>query len=270
MSKKTKSPVWIVILVVAAILVVIAGTLIVKEKISGNVYPVVSFEIENYGTIKAELYPQYAPNTVSNIVALVESGYYNNKVIYGKDLICLYLGRDSEGNVINPTAGLIEEGISLGSNSDIEYTIPGEFVENGFKMNTLRHEKGVLSLIRNDYTQAVPSLIEESYNSGNAQIGIMMGDTSSNLNGVYAAFGKITEGLDILEKIYTKTELADPEVDEEGNVVPAAISKFKVFPVIKSATVETNGVDFGVPVYQEAFDYDSYMYDLINAQYGSN
>lgn len=270
MNKKLQFVIWIIVAIAAIALIGIYGVGFVRSKVEGTIHPIVTFEIENHGTVKAELYPEYAPNTVATIVTLVKNGFYENKVIYGKDQICLYVGRDTDGNVPLTKVSNLNTSVASGSDADKPVTIPGEFAENGFTKNTLRHEKGVLSLIRNDYTQSVSGLVEESYNSGVSQIGIMMGENTSNLNGVYAAFGKITEGLDILEKIYTKTELADPEVDEEGNVVPAAISKFKVFPVIKSATVETNGVDFGVPVYQEAFDYDSYMYDLINAQYGSN
>ena len=98
----------------------------------------------------------------------------------------------------------------------------------------------------------------------------MIGDDSSNLNGVYAAFGRVIEGLDILETIYDKNEIAEPEKNEDGTVQESPIEKFKFTPIIKSATVDTFGVEFGVPVYQEAFDYESYMYDLINTQYGQN
>ena len=78
-----------------------------------------------------------------------------------------------------------------------------------------------------------------------------------------------TEGLDILEKIYTEAKVKEPEVADDGTVQETAIDKFDTFPIIKSATVETYGIDFGIPVFQEAFDYESYMYDLIQTQYGS-
>ena len=129
----------------------------------------------------------------------------------------MYAGRDTEGNAINPKISLIDDSIEAGTDADYEYTIPGEFVVNGYEQNTLRHEKGVISLIRNDYTQYVASLSKESYNSGNAQIGIMMSDSATTLNGVYAAFGKITEGMDVLEKIYNEVEIKHPEATEDGN-----------------------------------------------------
>lgn len=270
MSKKIKFILWIVVAVVTVIAIAILGTRFIQSKTVDTVHPIVTFDIENYGKVKAELYPEYAPTTVTNIVALVKSGYYENKVIYGKDAICLYLGRDKDGNVADPTVNLIDPNVAADSEENFEYTIPGEFNANGYKDNTLRHEKGVLSLIRNDYTQSITGLYQESYNSGNSQIGVMIGDESSNLNGVYAAFGRVIEGLDILETIYDKNEIAEPEKNEDGTVQKSPIEKFKFTPIIKSATVDTFGVEFGVPVYQEAFDYESYMYDLINTQYGQN
>lgn len=232
------------------------------------IHPEVTFEIENVGTIKMELYQEYAPNTVANIVKLVEAGYYNNKVIYGKDELCLYVGRTQEGEAENPTVSLINSKVEAGSEADFEYSIEGEFTTNGFTQNTLRHEKGVVSLIRNNYGS---SLYEESYNSGNAQLGVMMSDNASNLNGAYAAFGKITEGLDLLENIYNTQELI-VEVDEEtGEVVESTggIEEFSNKLVITSATVDTHGVEFEIPEVIEAFDYEEYMYQMIYSQYAS-
>ena len=203
MNKKLQFVLWILVAVVAVALIGIYGVGFVKSKVEGTIHPVVTFEIENHGTVKAELYPEYAPNTVATIVALVKNGFYENKVIYGKDNICLYVGRDTDGNVPLTKVSNLNPTIAAGSDADKNVTVPGEFASNGFEQNTLRHEKGILSLIRNDYTQSVSGLVNESYNSGVSQIGIMMGENTSSLNGVYAAFGKVTEGLDILEKIYT-------------------------------------------------------------------
>ena len=100
MSKKLKFILWIVVAVVTVIAIGIFGTGFIKSKTVDTVHPIVTFDIENYGKIKAELYPEYAPTTVTNIIALVKSGYYENKIIYGKDPICLYLGRDKDGNVV--------------------------------------------------------------------------------------------------------------------------------------------------------------------------
>lgn len=276
MSKKVQIIIWAII---AAIICILVGGYIyitVDRLTAGNSHPEVTFEIQDYGTIKMELYPEYAPNTVANFIRLIEKGYYNNKVVYGKDDICLYAGRNSEGEIDEPKTSLILDGVEADSEYDYKYTIPGEFIVNGFKQNTLKHEKGVISLIRNDYTQYVSSLTKESYNSGNAQLGIMMSDDASNLNGSYASFGKITEGIDILENIYNNREVAPHEHEgeeaTEGDTHDheGEIEAFANYPVITSATVDTKGVNYGDPKIEEAFDYEAYMYNLMNSYYGNN
>lgn len=276
MNKKVQIVLWAI---VAAIVCILVGGYIyftVNRLTSGNSHPEVTFEVQDYGTIKLELYPEYAPNTVSNFIRLVEKGYYNNKVIYGKDNICLYVGRNSEGEAESPKTSLILDNVEENSDYDYEYTIPGEFIANGFKQNTLKHEKGVISLIRNDYTQYVSSLSKESYNSGNAQLGIMMSDEASNLNGSYASFAKITEGMNVLENIYNNREIAvaeteenEEEHDHEENE-SSGIEVFASYPVITSATVDTHGINYGDPHIEEAFDYESYMYNLMSSYYGNN
>ncbi len=272
MSKKVQIVLWTTIAIIVCILIGGYVYFTFDRLTSGNTHPEVTFEIKDYGTVKMELYPEYAPNTVSNFIKLVEKGYYNNKVVYGKDDICLYVGRNSAGEAENPKTSLIFDNVEAGSEYDYEYSIPGEFIANGFKQNTLKHEKGVISLIRNDYTQYVGSLTEESYNSGNAQLGIMMGDNASNLNGSYASFAKITEGLDVLENIYNNAEIVAAETDENGEATAqeGAIDAFTNYPVITSATVDTHGVNYGNPTIEEVFDYESYMYNLMSSYYGNN
>ena len=260
-----------------------------KARFVQTSHPEVTFEIKDQGTVKMELYPEYAPNTVANIIKLVEKGYYNDKVVYGKDEICMYVGRDSQGEAVNPKESLIDDSIEADSEDDFEYTIKGEFVANDFNKNTLRHEKGVVTLLRNDYNQYMSNLTEESYNSGNAQIAIMM-DEAGNLNGVYAAFGRVIEGMDILEKMYNELEIAEKteENQEEAAVADTAsegtptaegetaegsgdtegIQAFKNYPVITSASVDTKGVNYGMPETEEAFDYESYMNNLMQQYYG--
>lgn len=269
MNKKLQFVLWIIIAVVVLAGIGVYGYRFFQAKTETPVYPEATFEIENYGTVKIELYPEYAPNTVTNFIKLIEKGYYNGKVIYGKDDICMYVGRDTEGNAVNPKLSLISDDVEENSENDYDYTIKGEFIANGFGTNTLRHEKGVVSLIRNDYTQYVQTLRAESYDSGNAQIGIMMNDNSSNLNGLYAAFGKVTEGLDVLENIYNTSEIAPKEETEEAQAEESSssIQEFKTYPVIKSATVDTHGIKFSNPIVEKAFDYSAYMYDLINNYY---
>lgn len=268
MKEKLKLAVWVII--AALILGIIGGTVynLVMAKTQPVVHPELTVEIENYGNVKMELYPEYAPNTVANIVKLVQKGYYDGKIVYGKDDICLYAGRDVEGKMINPKISLLTDKVEPGSENDYDYTIPGEFITNGFNQNTLRHEKGVLSLVRNDYTQQIPMLIKESKNSGNAQVAIMMSDKASDLNGIYAGFGRVIEGMDILEKIYNEREIAPNEKDEQGNEIESPIKKFKDIVKINKATVDTHGVDYGTPVTEEAFDFEAYMYQLMTQYYG--
>ena len=262
---KDKLKIVIGVIVIIA-LIVISGIVIYNGVNAQNeeiVHPVAVFDIQDYGTVKCELYPEYAPNTVSNIIALINAGYYNNKVIYGKDDICLYMARTTEDDAEVPKISLIDDSIEADSESDYKYEINGEFIANKFEKNTLRHEKGVLSLNRSDYSSY--GLVEEGYNSGNAQFSIMMNE-SSNLNGVYCAFGKVTEGLEILEKIYNEAQVEE-NTDETSS--ESSMKKFATMPVISNATVETYGVDYGKPETHEAFDIQSYINELYSKYYSN-
>ena len=290
MKNILKISLWVIIGVLALLC---SGWLIYSFAMSNKaevVHPEVIFEIQDFGNVKMELYPEYAPNTVANIIKLVESGYYNNKVIYGKDDLCLYIGRNSEGEAENPKMSLIDSNIEADSDDDYEYSIKGEFVANKFNQNTLRHEKGVVTLIRQDYSQYFPNLADESYNSGNSNMAVIIGDSASNLNGVYAGFGRILEGMDILEKMYNEIEIKKEETEEtedanpeetqdtletaedttEENEETGGIQEFNVYPVIKSASVDTKGVDFGMPKTEKAFDYNEYINNYFMSQYNSN
>ena len=267
--KKLQLIIWIIIMIAILALIGAYGYSTFARFTEASVHPEATFEIENYGNIKMELYPEYAPNTVSNFIKLIENGYYNNKVFYGKDDICLYVGRNSEGEVENPKISLLRKDIVADSEYDYDYSIKGEFIANGFEQNTLRHEKGIITLIRNDYSQYLTNLSEESYNSGNAQIGIMMSDDSRNLNGAYAAFGRIVEGMDVLEKIYNEAEMKAPDEGEDTETATDDLNQFATYPVIKSATVDTHGVSYGDPEVMEAFDYESYIYNLMSSNYSN-
>lgn len=290
MSKKAQIVIWIIILIVVILLLGGYVYSVVNKITVGNIHPEVSIEIQDQGTVKLELYPEYAPNTVANFIRLAEKGYYDGKVLYGKDEICLYAGRTADGNVENAKTSLIFDGIDENSEYDYEYGIEGEFILNGYNENTLKHEKGILTLIRNDYTQYMSNLSKESYNSGNAQLGIMMNDDSSNLNGAYAAFGRVMEGMEILENIYNNTEIAvpettgnetettdttasettTPEVTEDNTEDEDGIKAFASYPVITSVKVDTKGINHGDPKVEEAFDYNAYMYNLMSQYYGNN
>lgn len=263
MKEKVKLIIGIIIVVILIGLIGILGYNGIKAKQDKVQNPVATFELQDYGTIKIELYPEYAPNTVTNMIALIEAGYYNNKVIYGKDDVALYMARNAnEEDSKGPMLSLIDNSVEADSENDYEYEINGEFIANDFEQNTLRHEKGTISLNRSDYSSY--GLKEEGYNSGKAQFSVIMQD-SANLNGVYCAFGKIIEGLDILEKIYNEGQVTEAEEGQEQG----SIQKFANMPIITNATVEKYGIDYGKPEVHEAFDIQSYINDLYS-QYYSN
>jgi peptidyl-prolyl cis-trans isomerase B (cyclophilin B) len=134
--------------------------------------PEVTFEMENGNKIKAELYPEVAPNTVRNFISLVNSGYYNGLIFH----------RVIPGFMIQ---GGCPQGTGMGGPG---YSIKGEFTGNGFN-NTLKHDRGVLSMARS----AKPD-------SAGSQFFIMV-EKSPHLDGQYAAFGKVIEGMEEADRI---------------------------------------------------------------------
>lgn len=266
MGKKVQIVLWGIIAI--ALFLLLGGCIynLARAVHEDTIHPEVTFEIENLGTIKVELYQEYAPNTVANFIKLVEEGYYTDKVIFGKDEYSLHMGVTTDGNVEVPAASLVRKDIASDSESDFAYSIPGEFLANGYDQNTLRHEKGIITLIRESYA----GLVQQSYDSGISQIGIIMQDSAPHLNGNYAAFGKVTQGLELLEKIYNTSEIVAPKVDETtGEAVETSIEEFTNKLVIKSAKVYRHGIDFGVPEIVEWFNYDEYLYQYFSTQYGS-
>ena len=97
--KKILPIILIVILVATCIFLIIQYIRALSQEIKN---PILTLEIENYGNVKIELYPEYAPNTVKNIIKLTENGYYDGKVLYGTDEISVYVGRNSEGEIDYP------------------------------------------------------------------------------------------------------------------------------------------------------------------------
>ena len=167
--------------------------------------PIVTIEMENGGVMKAELYPEIAPNTVNNFISLVKKGFYDGVIFH----------RVISGFMIQ---GGDPKGVGVGGPG---YTIKGEFSANGFK-NDLKHDRGVLSMAR---TMAP--------NSAGSQFFVMHED-SPHLDGQYAAFGKLTEGFDVLDAIAAvRTDYND---------------KPRTPQVMKKVTVETFGVDYPEPV----------------------
>ncbi|MBQ2639455.1 MAG: peptidylprolyl isomerase [Bacilli bacterium] len=143
--------------------------------------PVVAMYIENYGSIVIELYPEVAPNTVNNFISLVKKGFYDNNTFHR-----LVPGFVLQGG--DPT------GTGAGGPG---YTIKGEFTSNGFD-NSLKHKKGIISMARS-----------EDNDSAGSQFFIMLGN-SEYLDGNYAAFGKVIDGMSNINKI-TKNEIVEDE-----------------------------------------------------------
>ena len=268
MKKNTQLIIWIALAIFAFALCAFICTNIVLAKTHEVKNPVATLEIENYGTVKIELYPEYAPNTVANFINLINKGFYTGKVFYGKDVNAIYAVKTADGEEAEPTMSLVDSTIEAGSDSDVKYQINGEFVANKFEQNTLKHEKGVVSMLRENYS-AYFGLTEQGFNSGSSHFQIML-ENNRNLNGMYAAFGKVTEGLDIVEKIFnSEVESVAEDANEEVDTSSNKISDFATPAVIKSATVETYGVDYGVPEVHEAFDYSAFLQTYFN-QYNTN
>ena len=142
--------------------------------------PVVAMKIKNYGAIVIELYPSVAPNTVSNFISLVLSGFYDNNTFHRLIPGFVLQGGDPTGK----------------GNGGPGYSIKGEFTENGFT-NDLKHTKGVVSMAR-----------ASAPDTAGSQFFIMLG-TSATLDGKYAAFGEVIDGMDIIEAIEQNEVVAD-------------------------------------------------------------
>ena len=166
--------------------------------------PIVTIKMKKGGVIKAELYPEKAPNTVNNFIYLIKKGFYDDLTFHRVIKCFMIQGGDPNGN---GTGGP-------------RYTIKGEFTANGFK-NDLKHTRGVLSMARS-----------RNPNSAGSQFFIMHAD-SPHLDGQYAAFGKVIEGMDVVD------EIASGYVDYEDRP--------QVEQVISKMSVETFGQDYPEP-----------------------
>ena len=166
--------------------------------------PIVTIVMENGDTMKAELYPSIAPNTVNNFISLVSKGYYDGLIFH---------------RVIK--GFMIQGGCPSGTGYDGPgYNIPGEFSQNNFE-NDLKHEPGVLSMARSAHPDSAGSQF------------FLMHKTSPHLDNAYAGFGKLTEGLDILDRIAsTQVDYSDRPIVEQK---------------IKSMSIETFGVTYPEP-----------------------
>lgn len=248
--------IWIVALIAIIVLIGIVGYGYYKKYTFTAQNPVVTMEVENFGTIKMELYPDQAPETVSNFIALANRGFYDGTTFHRvvKDFMIQAGSKNGDGTT-GPKISDLKDG-----GADEEYNIKGEFLANGIT-NTIKFEEGTLAMARGDYTQYSSSLTEESYNSGASQFFIMTAE-NTNLNGNYTAFGKVIEGLDVVHNIENvEVKVADGQEETEGAEVSTPVNA----PKVTSIRVETYGIDYGLPETLTPFDYTSWMYK----QYGT-
>lgn len=166
--------------------------------------PIVTIEMSNGDVMKAELYPEIAPNTVNNFISLVNKGYYDGIIFHRVIRGFMIQGGDPQGTGVGGPG----------------YSIKGEFSGNGF-VNDLKHTPGVLSMARTMMPDSAGSQF------------FIMHQTSPHLDGAYAAFGKITEGLDVIDAIAgVRTDFRDRPLEDQ---------------VIKSMEIDTLGVDYPEP-----------------------
>ncbi len=261
------------IIMIIAIILVIVGICyvsygIIQKLIKKYPNPIATIEVEGYGTIKVELYPDQAPNTVANFIALANRGFYNGLTFHRTIPGFMIQGGDKNGDGTgSPTLDDL-----LGNGDTSEYSIEGEMIANNYTKNKIKMKEGVIAMARSDYTGISSSLTEESYNSAGSQFFIMHKDNES-LNGLYTGFGKVIEGMDVVDAIanvevtYRTEDLAEGEEapkDEDGNALTADMPINK--PVITSITVETFGANYGMPDTVEPFNYYNYLMQL----YGSS
>ena len=252
---KFKNIIWIIALSILIVLIEVISCGYYRNATMEVKRPVATMEVENFGTIKFELYPEYAPETVANFVALANRGFYDGLTFHRivKDFMIQGGDKNGDGTGLATTSDLKDDG------DDTEYTIKGEFIANGVD-NKLQFEEGVVAMARSDYTSYSSSLAEESYNSGSSQFFIMTAK-NTGLNGQYTSFGKVIEGMDIVHQIEAVEVKAADDAEESGNTeVSTPVNP----PKITSIRVETDGVDYGLPEILTPFDYTTWLYQ----QYG--
>ena len=167
--------------------------------------PIATIKVKDFGTIKAELYPDKAPNTVNNFISLANSGFYDGLIFHRVIKGFMNQGGDPDG-------------VGTGGPG---YSIKGEFSSNGYTNNDLKHTAGVLSMARSNNPDSAGSQF------------FIMAKEASYLDGDYAAFGKVTEGMDVVEAINSvETDRNDKPLNDV---------------VIESITVDTKGVNYKEP-----------------------
>lgn len=241
-----------IVIVLVAILVL--GAYWIKGKTYKAKNPIATIQIEGYETpVKIELDPASAPNAVANFIKLANSGFYTDyEMTIGTNQISSNVTIDNMAKVSR---------INGQTDNDYVYGIKGDFIANGSKDNYIRNEKGVITMMRQDYSYF--GYTEEGYNSANCNFAILTDDIS-NYNGYYAAFGKVVEGMDVIDQISssrvdenstnentdnettTTSENKEEGTTDENSEKENEESKVNTIK-IKSITVDTFGADYGNP-----------------------
>ena len=300
---KIKRILLILAIIIVALLLLYLGINYAKagmNELKKDNNPIVTMEIEDYGTIKIELYPDMAPNTVKNFVALVNSGYYNGKTIseIGEDSIvggfdlsdgkqedseekkdeekATVEGEDTEEEYV-PGPKLSNIKTLKDGEDDTAYSIAGEFVEAGFTDNTLSHQRGVISMKRDtyedyqyqlsllqmmgyeSYIESLISLMDNTAGSGF----FIVTETNTAYDGQYAAFGKVIEGMDVVDKI-SEAKVKESKSEDKENAEAETIKVPEKEIKISKVTVDTKGIDYGVPETSTRFDFDALFSQLLS------
>ena len=300
---KIKRILLILAIIIVALLLLYLGINYAKagmNELKKDNNPIVTMEIEDYGTIKIELYPDMAPNTVKNFVALVNSGYYNGKTIseIGEDSIvggfdlsdgkqedseekkdeekATVEGEDTEEEYV-PGPKLSNIKTLKDGEDDTAYSIAGEFVEAGFTDNTLSHQRGVISMKRDtyedyqyqlsllqmmgyeSYIESLISLMDNTAGSGF----FIVTETNTAYDGQYAAFGKVIEGMDVVDKI-SEAKVKESKSEDEENTEAETVKVPEKEIKISKVTVDTKGIDYGVPETSTRFDFDALFSQLLS------
>lgn len=193
------------VFVLVMTLVLTLGICGCQPKYSVENYPIVTMTLENGEQIVMELYPDKAPNTVANFVTLIQSGFYDGLTFHRSVPGFVIQGGDPDGNGTGGPG----------------YSIEGEFLANDYRYNSLIHERGVVSMARGT-----------DFNSAGSQFFIVLSnDNRISLDGKYASFGKVIEGMDVVDAI------AAGETNGDRLIEPV---------VIRSVTVDTKGLSYRV------------------------
>ena len=240
MNKSTKILYGISIITLIMFIGIVAYGYIQKLTVKEQ-KPVATMEVEGFGTIKMELYPESAPEAVANFITLANRGFYNGLTFHRIVKDFMIQGGDQAGDGTGSAKISNLRDLKEGE-EDKEYNIKGEFMDNKVN-NKIKMKEGILAMARSS-----------SYDTASSQFFIVTKDTP-NIDGQYAGFGKVIEGMDVVHKI-EEVEVKAKEGASEGAEVSTPVNTVK----ITSIKVETNGIDYGIPNTLEppkATDYSS-------------